>query len=208
MPENKQSKTLLPDTETPTRRHRPFYKHPFFYLFLIIALAAGIIFAVKHFSRPASTPEATSQTTTSAEPTQIAKSPASTTDVAPTTSSETSATPTVSPDGKTPEKYDGSDPNTSESLTGALSAARFDGDKLVLRVTIDQYLSGGTCNLTLSDGANQLNKSAALTPVVSTSSCEGFDVSGAELSDFSRPLNITINLTSGDKTGTITGVVE
>lgn len=207
MPENKQSKSLSPDPQASARRHRPLYKHPLFYLALIVILAVGAVFAIKYFAKPSAPAESTSKSSTSAE-TQIAKSSTSTTDAAPTTPTNTSSSSSTSPDGKTPEQYEGSDPNTSASLTGVLSAARFDGDKLVLRVNIDQYLSGGTCTLIISDGVNQLEKSATLAPVVSTSSCEGFDISGAELSGFSRPLNITINLTSGDKTGVITGAVE
>ncbi|MBQ3294567.1 hypothetical protein IJG98_02470 [Candidatus Saccharibacteria bacterium] len=196
MHENKQT--------SPSSRHRPFYQLPLFWIILIILVVAGILIVPRVLAKPA--PEGTttpiSTTTTSSSNTSSTSSEAkSTTETAEESSSSTS-------DGKTPTKYDGEDPNTSASLTGSLTTARFSGDKLIVRVNIDQYLSSGTCTLTISSGSNQLVKTANLIPSAATSTCEGFDVPSSELSGFNRPLSVTINLTSGDKIGIIEGQVE
>ena len=204
------NKQLKPSQATESRR-RPFYKHPLFLTAVILIVVAGIVFAVLHFTKKPATPfdSTVSNTQSSNQP----KSPQPSTDPEKESSKETSADTTstdssISPDGKTPEKYEGADPNQRETLTGDLTTARFDGDRLIIRVNIDQYLSYGTCQLTLTSGTNKLEQTVRLIPSVSTSTCEGFDVTAGELSNFPRPINININLTSGEKTGIITGVAE
>ena len=192
--------------QTTSSHHRPFYKQPFFYAF-IITLGISTYLFINRPKEPTLNDSVTAETTK----TELSSdtSDGTKTHSAPTETNNSSANDTsVSPDGKTPEKYEGADPNSSESLTGYITTSRFSGDKLIIRVNIDQYLSNGTCTLTLSDGANQLDKSAKLSPAASTSTCEGFDIPSSELSNFSRPIDITINLTSGDKRGSITGRVE
>lgn len=188
---------------SPSSRHRPFYQLPLFWIILIILVVAGILIVPRVLAKPASTSDQPTTTTSSSTSTSSSKNTQSAEQ--PSTKPDT----TTSDSGdKTPTKYDGEDPNTSASLTGSLTAARFSGDNLILRVNIDQYLSSGTCNLTISDGTHTLAKSANLIPSAATSTCEGFDIAGSELSNFARPLSITIRLTSGDKTGTIEGKVE
>lgn len=196
MPENKQPTPSI-------RRHRPFYKLPLFWFTLIIVLLAGafaaqrVIAAKKKSSAPESSGTTTSQTTETIGNQSSEKSQGS-----------AAKTENKDSDGKTPSQYDGSNPNEGGSLTGSLTTARFDGGKLILRVSIDQYLASGTCNLEISDGANKLQKSANISPIASTSSCEGFDVLDAELSGFAKPMDVKITLSSGDKSGVIEGKVE
>ena len=188
--------------QTSLRRHRPFYKQPLFFFVIIIAVAA-LLYLV--FRQPTSSDA--DNITNSSSNKQSSEKAQETTQSSNLTETNHSATdPSTSPDGKTPEKYEGANPNTYESITGSITTARFDGDKLLVRVTIDQYLSSGTCKLALSDGAHELERTANLVPIASTSSCEGFDVQGLE--SFSRPITINISLISGDKTGNITGSVE
>lgn len=197
--------------QTTSRRHRAFYKQPLFHIFILILLAVGAILLFRQQPKePTVTDSANSNSSASnsKEHSTNASNVTSSSTTAPAESSTSANSSSVSPDGKTPEKYEGADPNNSESITGSITAARFDGDKLIIRVNIDQYLSSGTCTLALSDGRSQLEKTARLTPVAATSSCEGFDVMNSELTDYSRPLDIIITLSSGDKTGTITGRVE
>ncbi len=208
MQKNKQQN---PSPETVSRRHRPLYKHPLFLATVILIVIAGIVFAVLHFTKKPS--NSSDSTVSTSQSSNAPKSTQSSTETKNESTPETPADTTssdssVSPDGKTPEKYEGADPNQGETITGSLTTARFDGNKLLVRVNIDQYLSSGTCQLTLTNGANQLEKTARLIPSASTSTCEGFDIDSAELSNFSRSINININLTSGDKTGVITGVIE
>ena len=185
-----------------SRRHRPVYKRPLFWLGLVL-VAVLTFFAFRYFSSRPSAPENSSVPASTTSETKPAVSKSDDAE-----KSETSSLPAEESDGKTPEQYEGSNPNLEASLSGSLTTARFDGDKLVLRVSVDQYLSSGTCTLELSDGTHTLTKTAAISPIASSSSCEGFDVAASELSDFSRPLSVKINLASGDKAGLIEGSVE
>jgi len=199
MPKNKQSSPSI-------RRHRPVYQLPLFWVILIAVLVGGA-FVVKHVlatKKQPSTPTSSTQASSSA-------SSSSTTSKASEPSKEPTSQSAPSSDasgGKTPVQYDGEDPNTSATLTGTLTAARFSGDQLIIRVNIDQFLSSGTCHLAISDGTHQLQKDANLVSAARTSTCEGFDLASSELSGFARPLYITISLTSGDKFGIIEGRVE
>lgn len=197
MQENKQETSSI-------RRHRPFYKLPLFWIILVAVLLGGALIAQRVIAAKKKSSASDSSTESSVQVPNNAKS----SEESAATTQKSNAAQTDSPD-KTPSQYDGEDPNRSASLTGFLSTARFDGDKLVLRLTIDQYLAEGICKLTLTDDAgHSLQKSASLTPVASTSSCEGFDVAGSELSDFVRPIYITVDLASGDKVGVVEGSVE
>ena len=104
-------------------------------------------------------------------------------------------------------QYEGLDPNSNEHLTGAVTHARVSGDKVIIRVNIDQYLSNGTCELKIkSNGSDVYSDSASIIDSASTSTCEGFNVPLNSVP--AGNLNIEITLSSGDKTGLISGVVE
>ena len=49
-------------------------------------------------------------------------------------------------------QYEGGDPNTSESLTGAITYAGVSGSEIMIRTNIDQYLTTGKCELVLERG--------------------------------------------------------
>lgn len=102
------------------------------------------------------------------------------------------------------KQYEGEDPNLAEGLTGVVTYAGVNGDKLVIRVNIDQYLTDGSCELTLTrDGAGVYAGTANIVGSPTTSSCEGFDVPVAGLGAGDYVIEIKIN--SGGKTGTIKG---
>lgn len=104
-------------------------------------------------------------------------------------------------------QYDGENPNESVSITGAITYASVVGGNLVIRVNIDQYLSGGSCKLSLiQDGVVVFEDNAVVIDSASTSTCEGFNVPVARLG--SGRININIAVISGDKNGTISGEVE
>ena len=121
-------------------------------------------------------------------------------------------------DGKTPAQYEGANPNNSPDLTGYFSVSRLDGDRLTLRVNIGQYLSSGTCTLVVKDASGNLlvENSVDILPDASTSTCAGFDLTSASLvsspvptfADAEKPLSLTLTLSSGDKSGTISTSVE
>ena len=199
MPKNKKKKTI--------RHRRPLYKRPLFVLFLIIFVFATGLLVAKFLDEKGKVPNPSA----SSEVEEKKEAPEKPEEKKSEEKKEEASAPESSdssPDGKTPEKYDGENANLSESLTGSISSARFSGEKLIIRVNIDQYLSSGTCSLTLSDGASSLSKTANLVPEAATSSCEGFDIPAIELENFSRPIYINLTLTSGDRSGTLEGSVE
>lgn len=105
------------------------------------------------------------------------------------------------------EQYDGEDPNKAETLSGVVTYAGVSGDKLMIRVNIDQYLEGGECGLTLSRaGASIYSSIANVVGNASTATCEGFDVPINELGGGVTEINININ--SGERSGTIRGEVN
>ena len=110
--------------------------------------------------------------------------------------------------GKEPiQKYEGKDPNTYNTLTGAITYAGATSSNIIIRVNIDQYLGEGTCSLYLEkDGSTAYSTTANLIADVSTSTCEGFNIPRAGFA--SGNYNIIINLASGDKTGRIEGMVS
>ncbi|MBR5647990.1 hypothetical protein IKW73_03640 [Candidatus Saccharibacteria bacterium] len=101
-------------------------------------------------------------------------------------------------------QYEGEDPNTAESLTGVITYMSLVSTDFVIRVNIDQYLDNGTCVLTLSrDGGVVYTGEANIINAVSTSTCEGFNVPADIIG--SGNINISIQLSSGGKTGVISG---
>ena len=105
------------------------------------------------------------------------------------------------------EQYDGEDPNKAETLSGVVTYAGVSGDKLMIRVNIDQYLEGGECRLTLSRGGVSIYSGIAnVVGNASTATCEGFDVSISELGGGVTEINISVD--SGERSGTIRGEVS
>ena len=101
-------------------------------------------------------------------------------------------------------QYEGGDPNQSAELTGVVTYAGVSEDKLTIRVTIDQYLTEGTCELTLArGGATIYNSIANIVGDVSTATCQGFDVATNELEGGNLEINIKLN--AGEKSGMIRG---
>ena len=102
--------------------------------------------------------------------------------------------------------YEGNDPNTAADLTGIITYNNVANNKLTLRVNIDQYLTTGTCKLSLvRDGSAVYSATAEIFANAATSSCKGFDI---PLSNLSGQYEIVINLASDDRTGTISGVAN
>lgn len=102
-------------------------------------------------------------------------------------------------------QYEGEDPNNLEELTGAITYSSVNGDNFSVRISIDQLLNSGSCNITMTSGSATYSADAPIFMSGSnSSSCEGFDIPLSELSA-SKSWNIAIKLTSGDKTGTIKG---
>ena len=103
-------------------------------------------------------------------------------------------------------QYEGEDPNDLEELTGVVTYAGVVDGNLMIRVNIDQFLSGGSCTLSLiKEGSNVYSETTEIVSMVSTSTCDGFDVvQGLSSGNY----NIVIILNSEGKTGRISGEVS
>ena len=101
--------------------------------------------------------------------------------------------------------YEGDDPNEREELTGVVTYAGINDGILMIRVNIDQYVDGGTCELSLQ-GNTTYSDTANIAGGASTATCEGFNVPANMLA--SGTYQIIIKINSGGKTGTIKGEVN
>ncbi len=93
----------------------------------------------------------------------------------------------------------------AEEYSGVINYAAVNGDKLMVRVNIDQYAGSGTCELTLKQNSNELYWTTAnIVDVVSTATCEGFDVPLAEIG-VTGDIDIIVKISADGKGGTISG---
>ena len=106
-------------------------------------------------------------------------------------------------EAKKVEQYEGGDPNEAEELSGAITYTGLSGDVLMIRVNIDQYLDGGTCELSLVQGGDAAyNNIVEIVGGAATSSCAGFDI---PMSGLSGDDEVVVKSNSGEKTGVIRG---
>lgn len=110
-------------------------------------------------------------------------------------------------------QYEGEDPNTETGLSGVVTYAGVSGEKLMVRVSIDQYLTSGTCELSLKkDGVVIYSDTAGIVGSASTSTCEGFDILtsslGANGATGAGKIEININISADGRSGAISGEVE
>ena len=110
-------------------------------------------------------------------------------------------------DGKEIVQYDGENPNKAENISGVVTYAGVSGERLMIRVNIDQFLDDGECILNLvRNGSTIYNDTARVVGNVATATCEGFDVLVDGMGGGATDIIITVN--SGERTGTIVGKVE
>ena len=110
-------------------------------------------------------------------------------------------------DGKEIVQYDGENPNKAESISGVVTYAGVSGERLMIRVNIDQFLDDGECILNLvRNGSTIYNDTARVVGNVATATCQGFDVPVDGMGGGATDIIITVN--SGERTGTIVGKVE
>lgn len=103
-------------------------------------------------------------------------------------------------------QYEGEDINSSDSLSGVITYSAVVGQNLVIRTSINQSLSIGTCQLTLSSSSKNITKSSNIVPNPSSSTCEGFDIPVSEIG--SGSWNISIAISSGSQSGKLSGNVQ
>lgn len=104
-------------------------------------------------------------------------------------------------------QYDGEDPNSAEELSGVITYAGFNDDRLMIRVNIDQYIDDGECRLDLMRGGVLIHEEVTgIVGNVSTASCDGFDVPVDIVGE--GAVEIEIHLDSDGKTGIIKGEAD
>lgn len=105
------------------------------------------------------------------------------------------------------KQYEGEDPNKAEELSGAVTYAGVNNEALIIGVNIDQFLSSGSCALSLVRNESEIySANASIMAEVSTSTCDGFSIPTVSLGNGAT--EIIIKLSSGGKTGTIKGEVN
>ena len=110
-------------------------------------------------------------------------------------------------DEKKVVQYDGEDPNEASELFGVVTYAGVNDGVLVIRVNIDQYITSGSCELSLVQNGSIIHSSTVnVIPDVATATCEGFDVPVSGLSGGKTEINIKLN--ADGKNGVIRGEVE
>lgn len=112
------------------------------------------------------------------------------------------------PFGKKPKQYEGEDPNKLDELTGYINYSAMNGTNLDVTVTIDQFITSGTCTLTITQGATVKTYTAPVIANPSSASCEGFAVPLADLGGGgSGDWHIKLKVETDDKYGIMEGDV-
>lgn len=102
------------------------------------------------------------------------------------------------------QKYEGSNPNEGEKLTGVITYAGATSNSIIIRVNIDQYVDGGSCELKLiKNDKIEYQETSNLIADVATSTCEGFNIPRSKIENGNYI--IKIDLKSNEKTGSISG---
>ena len=117
-----------------------------------------------------------------------------------------STEPTTEKEKERPPQYEGPSSTISETLTGSINYSAVAGNTLIIRTTINQMVSSGFCEITLSNGSKRVTKSSGLVQNPSSSTCQGFDIPTSELG--AGNWNISIKVSGDGKTGTLNGGVE
>lgn len=79
-----------------------------------------------------------------------------------------------------------------KSLTGYITYKNVENGKLIIRVQIDQFLTSGTCKITVGGYSEQVN----IITNPSSSTCQGWDIQTSKLQNGNQKISIDIN--SGD----------
>ena len=97
-------------------------------------------------------------------------------------------------------KDDQNKPTEPGDLTVTLTAKGRNGDIYQLRYLIQQTVSEGMCELTLTKGSSTITKTAPVQAQSSSSTCQGFDIKMSELGSGTWQTNLKV--TSGSQSGT------
>lgn len=107
----------------------------------------------------------------------------------------------------TPKQFENSGEKTPENqLSGWINFASSEGNSAKIRVTIEQVLASGNCEIILTNSDKSYSETASIVANPGSSSCAGFDIAKEKLS--AGNWQIKIRLTSGEKSGEINGEIK
>lgn len=101
------------------------------------------------------------------------------------------------------DQYSGEDPNNFDQLTGIINYAGVYEGQFLVRVSIDQSVSG-TCDFTLTSPTNKTITGTSSTTAGPSSTFCSYSIDPSE----SGTWNIVVKVKASDKTGTISGEGE
>lgn len=185
----------MPDQNKKSLHRVPFYRRPIVVvlcLVVIIVIAVAVVLVVKAVSGEDAPID---------EPTEETES-------ALVYDEEGEDDNDLSPeDQKIIVQYEGENPNELDHLTGLITYTEVKDGTLTAMVSIDQYLTGGTCTANLKSN-DQIVASAeqAIEADASTSHCGPITINLAGVSGGKYQLEVVIS--SGGKTGTAASNVE
>lgn len=110
---------------------------------------------------------------------------------------------------KTPSQYEGEKPTNSSTINASITKNEVVNDVYMLRVTIYELISEGTCKLHMeSDHGDTLDRTTNIVTIgADSSTCEeGFDIPTAGISSGKYDFNVTF--VSGSKTGSVKGTIN
>ncbi|MBQ9017257.1 hypothetical protein IJ103_03410 [Candidatus Saccharibacteria bacterium] len=193
-----------PETSARRRNYRPAI---FVVLIILLAGVAAFVIALNRRSDNGSGSTETTSSTATKDENEKETDPETKPETKEETSKETEEeTPKEEiVEGKTPVNLDQGDASDLDALTGVVNYAASDGQTVMIRVSIDQYLETGECTLDLTTSYDSFNLADAISPSASTSSCS-FDISTDLLTGGKYDINVTVR--SGDRKGIIKGEVE
>lgn len=180
-------------SNTPTRK-MTITRRPILIVIIILIIAIVALILAKILTNNAADGDDQSDATTSETTTRTK---------ALGTSTESNSTDPEDNDPQTPKQYEGKNANTYDNLTGAITYTEVEGENLYIGTNIDQFLSSGTCTLTLTKDDKTITKTTDIIADPTTSSCDGFTISITELG--SGTWDINLKIAANGKQGTITG---
>lgn len=167
-------------------------------LFVLVSVAAVVaVAATVYYSVFMNKPEGSQTTNT----TPTNKTKGDTKEQNPTSTNK----PAREQEKQNNKQYEGSPVDNNNTLTGLINYKGLSGGELVIRTTIDQAISLGTCQLKLTNGQKVVTKTAPIAQNPSSSTCQGFNVPLAELG--SGNWNIDITVVSGERSATLTSTI-
>lgn len=181
--------------------HRKNNKNnPLLIAVIVLLLAAAITFFVLSLIAPKNSKKEENSTT--------ASSTVSTTTATSDSDSKISVTTTSVDEPKKVVQNEGEDPNIEPGFTGFFTNSNVSGNKLTLRLTINQIIgTQGTCKLLMTnDNGGQIEQEVPTVSNPSSSSCQGFDVSLDGVAKGSWNVRVTID--ADGKNGILETVVK